>query len=443
MSDLAAAIWGNILSWFFSLFKQSHLLITTYPEEEKGIKNSSTNDDRNRSDSDNTKCILISQPGGIEQLRMITLKKGICTLGFNLPECAPAPFVTIDDNNATGIENDKSKDAVQLPKDCVIIRNKYFSVNYADCCIRWGLYESANKFVGWPIVPGFDVCGEVEHVGSSIHDLKVGDIVFGCTLFGAYSSRIVIPRLQLRVVPKNLTLAQASSLPAVSLTALYALFLAGHWPKMNNALNNKSILIHSAAGGVGSMLVQMSKILGLSPIVGVVGNSSKVSTAKRLGCDIVIDKSNNNWKEVACKASPTGYGCIMDANGISTLQQSYNLLAPTGRLIVFGFHTNLPINKSMLSPMSWFSMGYKMLSMPKYDPMELCTDNKSILGFNLSFLSTERNFCTKLMDQIYDWLVSGELICSDVTEYNMKDIAMAHSFIQSGKSIGKIVIKID
>ena len=147
--------------------------------------------------------------------------------------------------------------------------------------------------------------------------------------------------------------------------------------------------------------------------------------------------------EVACKASPTGYGCIMDANGISTLQQSYNLLAPTGRLIVFGFHTNLPINKSMLSPMSWFSMGYKMLSMPKYDPMELCTDNKSILGFNLSFLSTERNFCTKLMDQIYDWLVSGELICSDVTEYNMKDIAMAHSFIQSGKSIGKIVIKID
>ena len=73
--------------------------------------------------------------------------------------------------------------ASDIPWDCVVIKNAAFSINYADCCIRWGLYESANQFVGWPIVPRFDVAGTVEMVGKGKpdfnnegeEDFKVGD----------------------------------------------------------------------------------------------------------------------------------------------------------------------------------------------------------------------------------------------------------------------------
>ena len=265
--------------------------------------------------------------------------------------------------------------------------------------------------------------------------------VFGCTLFGAYSSRIVIPAKQLRHLPNDITLATAAAIPAVSLTALYALKLSGNWPSPTK-YKNKAVLIHSCAGGVGSMLTQMAKLLNLGPIVGVVGRSAKVEAAKRLGCDVVIDKSTQNLWQVAEEISPDGYASIFDANGVSTLQDSYEHLAPTGRLIVYGFHTNLPTS-AMLSPFEWFRMAKKMLNMPKFDPMDLTVDNKSVMGFNLSFFSQEEDVVEELFDKICTWLTSSQLHCPNVVEMNIAEIGEAHTLIQSGKSIGKIVLSTD
>mmetsp|Transcript_10881 Transcript_10881/g.16461 ORF Transcript_10881/g.16461 Transcript_10881/m.16461 type:complete len:368 (+) Transcript_10881:693-1796(+) len=365
------------------------------------------------------------------------------TVGYNVTHFCPPPFTP-------SLRNQK------LPADCVVLNNKSFSVNYADCTIRWGLYESAKKFVGWPIVPGFDIAGIIDSVGSDTNNqytgtndgsstnLVKGDRCFGVTLFGAYSNRVLVPKHQLRKIPDGLSFAEAASLPAVSLTALYALQLAGCFPITNTMkYSNNSILIHSAAGGVGSMLVQISKILGLKPIVGVVGSSSKVNEATALGCDVVIDKSTENlWdraEEVVVQHG--GFKTIMDANGVSTLQHSYDHLAPTGRLIVFGFHSNLPLGRDMLSPWEWIRMARKMGSMPKFDPMDLTVENKSVLGFNLSFFSGEQELVSTLFDQICEWLETGSLKCPRVVKMKMSQIADAHTLIQSGSSIGKIVIE--
>jgi len=421
--DIIIAMWMNVLSWLVSRFCPSLLprLLPTCNEEDESPTPS----------SNATRCISIGRPGGLEQLRLIPLKPGICTIGYNLQQQQqhhPPPF-------SRAIQNDTG-----IPDDCVILSNKAFSVNYADCCIRWGLYESALQFVGWPIVPGFDVAGTVEQVpSSSSSSWKVGDKVFGVTLFGAYSSRVLIPCVQLRKIPSSLSFTQAAAIPAVALTALYALQLAGHFPSPSKC-SNKAILIHSAAGGVGSMLVQMSKILGLSPVVGVVGRSSKVDFLQSLGCHVVIDKSQTELWKAAEAASPDGYSCIMDANGVSTLQQSYNHLAPTGRLVVFGFHSNLPMGRAALSPLEWIRMAVKMSSMPKFDPMDLTVSNKSVLGFNLSFFEKEVELVSELLDQICEWLERGKLHCPRIVEMEMKDIGEAHNLIMSGKSVGKIVI---
>jgi len=430
-SILLAAV-ANIISWLVATFIPSLLpyLLPTSPEEESLSTTHET--------TSQTKCISIGRPGGMEQLRLVALHPGICTIGYNVKHVSPPPYTSPDFN---------------LPSDCVIIKNEAFSVNYADCTIRWGLYESAKKFVGWPIVPGFDVAGTVERISSDAqknedhhrHVLNVGDRVFGCSLFGAYSNRIVIPSIQLRKIPDCITsFTTAAAFPAVSLTALYALHLAGYYPVVPNGegrskFTNKSILIHSAAGGVGSMLVQMSKILGLY-VVGIVGSTSKVDYAYALGCDIVIDKSTQNlWRE-AEKTTSGGYSTIMDANGVSTLNDSYAHLAPSGRLIVFGFHSNLPLGSAMLSPIEWIRMAGRMFFMPKFDAMDLTVSNKSVLGFNLSFFADEVEILSDMFDQILIWIEEGKLICPRVCEMPMDEVGEAHSFIQSGKTSGKIVL---
>ena len=184
----------------------------------------------------------------------------------------------------------------------------------------------------------------------------------------------------------------------------------------------------------------MSKILGLGPIVGVVGRSSKVDEAYRLGCDAVIDKSSEDLWSAATKACPDGFSTIMDANGVSTLKESYNSLAPSGRLIVFGFHSNLPLGQAMLNPLEWIKMARKQSNMPKFDAMDLTVSNKSVLGFNLSFFADEREILSDMFDQILEWISNEKLECPNVVEMEMKNIALAHEFISSGKSIGKIVV---
>lgn len=279
----------------------------------------------------------------------------------------------------------------------------------------------------------------MERVGSAVQTLQVGDRVFGCSLFGSYSNRVLVPDLHLRKIPLDLSDATAAAIPTVALTSLYALFLAGHYPTPTQ-FTNRAILIHSAAGGVGGMLVQMSKLLGLSPIVGVVGRISKVDAAVALGCDVVIDKSQDDIWAMAKAAAPLGLATIMDSSGVATIAKSYEHLAPTGRLIVFGFHTNLPLGNDSLSPFDWIYMGLKMRRMPKFDPMEMGSSNKAVLAFNLSFFSTERTMLSNLFTQILQWLEEGKLQCPRVLEMPMEHVCEAHALIQSGTTVGKIVL---
>lgn len=430
------ALVANVISWFVHTFVPSRLPYLVRPiaqEEHQGdndIKDTGIDGkDPSPSQATRTRCVVIGRPGGVEQLRCITLKPGIATCGYNI-EGQTLPFTRpiLQDSD--------------VPPDCVLVRNEAFSVNYADVCIRWGLYESANQFVGYPIVPGFDMAGIVERVGSAVRgQFQPGDRVMGCSLFGSYSSRVLVPAVQIRTIPPTIqSLPQAAAIPTVSLTALFALFLAGHYPTPS-PFRNKAILIHSAAGGVGTMLIQISKLLGLNPIVGVVGRSTKVQTAQDLGCHVVIDKSQEDLWAAAQRASPDGYSCIMDSNGVATLQQSFDHLAMTGRLIVFGFHTNLPMGRDCLSPTEWCKMAIRKARMPKFDPMEMGMSSKAILAFNLSFFAQERAMLSQLMDDILEWFKTGKLQCPRITDLEMDDIAAAHELIQSGATVGKIVLQ--
>jgi synaptic vesicle membrane protein VAT-1 len=314
----------------------------------------------------------------------------------------------------------------------VRIAVRHIGVNYADCVIRMGLYESAKKLVGWPITPGFEVAGVVDGVGAGVTDLKAGDAVLALTLFNGYSTSLVVPRAQVFAIPRGLDSAQAAGIPTVFLTAWFALHELAH------VRRGEHVLIHSASGGVGSAAVQMAAHAG-AQVTGVVGSAHKRELPKQLGAHHVIDKSSEPLWPAAEQIAPGGFHVVLDANGVSTLADSYAHLAPLGRLVVYGFHSMMP--KTGGRP-NYLKLARDYLRTPRFNPLKLTTDNKSVLAFNLSFVSQRADLLVPAMANILRGFEEGWLKSPPVKCYPLAEAARAHADLESAQTVGKLVLEV-
>ena len=314
--------------------------------------------------------------------------------------------------------------------DEVVIDVAAAGVNYADVIVRMGLYSSALELVGWPITPGFEVAGTVRAVGAGVRDLAVGARVLAVTFFGGYASAIVAPRAQVFALPPSLSTEQGAALPAVFLTAYFALHVLAH-PR-----RGERILIHSAAGGVGTAAIQLAKRAGCE-VTGVVGGAHKVALAKALGCDHVIDKSSEDLWERAEAISPMGFDIVLDANGVSTLAASYDHLARPGKLVVYGFAAMMP--KTGGRP-SYLKLAADYLRTPRFDPLEMTQHSRSVLAFNLSYLFDRLDVLREAMKLLEGCLADGSFVPPPVVTYPLEDVARAHRDIESGTTVGKLVL---
>ncbi len=314
-------------------------------------------------------------------------------------------------------------------------------VNFADCVVRMGLYPSAKEYVGWPITPGFELSGTVCAVGQGVTRFREGDRVFGVSLFGAYASHVVVPEDQLFAVPQHLSLSQAGALSVAGLTAHYALL------ELGAARPGKKVLVHSATGGVGSALVQIAKLSGCQ-VTATVGSPAKVAVARQLGADVVIDRSHAKGRAFlaeALRSEPQGYDIVLDANGVETLKWSYLALRPTGRLVVYGAHTMLSRGSGRRH---WLKLAWTFLRTPRFDPLRLTNENRSILAFNLSYLfdaqgqlrAGEKEQLHRAMPELLGWSAEGRLRFPELQEIPLRESARAHQALQSGSTIGKLVL---
>ncbi len=312
----------------------------------------------------------------------------------------------------------------------VHVRVRAAGINYADCIVRMGLYASAKDYVGWPITPGFEVAGEVARVGAEVDDVAVGERVIAVTRFGGYTSDLVVPRRQVFAVPRGLSFEQAASYPAVFLTAYHAMVELAR-PKFG-----ATVLVHSAAGGVGGALVQIARLLGCH-VVGVVGGTHKVDHAHALGAHVVIDTSREPLWPTAELHAPAGYDVVLDANGVTTLRGSLAHLAPMGRLVVYGFASMLPKAGRRLS---WLKLAWNFLTTPRFSPFALTQRNRSVMGFNLSYLFDHVRLMQDGMTQLGKWFEEGALRPLPVTSFGLHEAAAAQRLLESGSTIGKLVL---
>jgi len=315
----------------------------------------------------------------------------------------------------------------------VLIEVKAIGVNFADCITRMGLYASAKAYVGYPITPGFEVAGHVAALGEGVTDLALGTPVLALTLFGGYATRITLPRQQVFAIPRGWSMAQAAAMPTAFLTAWFALNELAH-PRPG-----AKVLVHSAAGGVGGALVQLARIRGCE-VVGVVGARHKVDALRALGAAAVIDKSSEPLWSAARRLAPDGFDVVLDANGAATLGESYRHLAPGGKLVVYGFHSMF--RKAAGRP-PWLKLAWDFLRTPRFSPLRLTSDNRSVLGFNLSFLGHRTELLRTAMTELLAWAEAGHIQPLATTEYPFDAVAQAHRDLESGQTVGKLVLRVE
>jgi NADPH:quinone reductase-like Zn-dependent oxidoreductase len=318
-------------------------------------------------------------------------------------------------------------------KNEVLIQVSAAGVNFADVFVRIGLYKSGKEFVGWPITPGFEFSGKVLQCGPGVSDLAEGTPVFGITRFGAYASHLCVPRHQVFVVPADSKFSsdEWAAFPTVFMTAYHGLF-------HNIVLRPEmKILVHSAAGGVGGALLQLGQIAGYR-MIGVVGGSHKVETALEDGADVVIDKSREDLWAKAREICPDGFDAVFDGNGPATLKQSYKHLAPSGKLVSYGFHSMLSIRWGVPN---YFKLFYDYFRVPRFNPLNLTNDNKSLIAFNLSYLFHRTDLIEETMRELMKWVAEGKIKAPPLQSFSYERVADAHRALESGRTVGKLILK--
>ncbi len=316
----------------------------------------------------------------------------------------------------------------------VLIDVEAIGVNFADCMVRMGLYKSARDHGGYPIAPGFEVAGTVVAFGAGVGDLAVGMRVMAVTRFGGYATRLAVPRHQVFPIPDELSSEQAAAIPCVFLTAYYALFNLCDPEQAGR--ERPTMLVHSAAGGVGGALVQLGRVAGCR-VVGVVGGAHKIDAAQAFGADEVIDASGEDLWGAARAHAPRGYAFIFDANGVATLRRSYDHLASPGRLVVYGFHTMLVRGRQRPS---WIKLALGWLRTPRFDPLDMTNKNRSVLAFNLSYQFERSEQLKVAMSRLLGWFQDGSLQPPPVTAFAFNEVADAHRALESGRTVGKLVL---
>jgi NADPH2:quinone reductase len=284
----------------------------------------------------------------------------------------------------------------------------YAGANFAEVLYRRGVVD-----VPLPFVPGIEVSGRVRAVGDGVTELIVGQPVAALTIVdsGGYAevavtdARLVAP---LTDSASGLDLATAAALPSNSTTAFLVL------EQVARLAAGESVLVHAAAGGVGSQLGQVARLLGAGRVVGTVGSAAKIEAARAFGYDEVILRAD--------LAGAGQFDVVVDMVGGPARQGSLDLLAPSGRLVVMGNASgaeDVGISANEL----WFS-------------------NKTVSGFNLAAYSAVRP------DRAGEALRRAVRAAGDgvlqvqVETVPLDQVVQTHRRIQAGATTGKLVLEV-
>jgi NADPH:quinone reductase-like Zn-dependent oxidoreductase len=324
------------------------------------------------------------------------------------------------------------EDIPQLSDDQVTVEVKAIGLNFADVFTILGLYKASPKT---DFIPGLEFSGVITDKGRNVTGFSNGDRVIGVIRFGAYTTHINIDHRYIIRLPDGWSFEEGASFIVQALTAYYALVPLGNINKLQELVTRPTVLIHSAAGGVGIYANRIAKRFSAYTI-GTIGSASKTDLLKSEGYDEIIVRNNNFRAELEERLNGKKLDLIMDAVGGKIQKDSFDFLAPTGRLVSYGLSQFMSHGKSP----NYFKLALRYLTMPRYQSLTLIESNKSILGFNLIWLYDRVNLMKTMLDEI-SLLQLGKPFIGKVFSYD-RFIRAIREF-QSGNTTGKVVVTIN
>jgi NADPH:quinone reductase len=292
----------------------------------------------------------------------------------------------------------------------VRIRHAAVGLNFADTYFRLGYYP-----VPLPNGMGVEAAGTIEAVGEGVASVAVGDrVTYTGSPLGAYSTERVMPAAPLLKLPDTVSFEAAAASTMRGLTAAYWLLRTNPWLKAGD-----TILLHAAAGGVGLLVIQWAKLLGLR-VIGTVSTEEKAAIARAHGCDeIIFYRREDVPARVKELTDGAGVGTVFDSVGKDTFEGSLKSLKRRGVLVGCGTASGpFPPIDAMQMVMQG-SVYFTRPALADYyaDPVERA----------------------ELSGQWFDHLASGRIKVQIGQCYALKDCVQAHRDLEAGTSIGSSV----
>jgi NADPH2:quinone reductase len=293
----------------------------------------------------------------------------------------------------------------------VTIDIAWAGVNFADVLAR----RSGYRVPALPFVPGLEVAGHVRAVGPGVTHLHRGQRVAALLPGGGYADAVTVPASAVFPVPDGVSLRTAAVLPTV-LPAAYGLV-----HEVARVRADDRVLVHSAAGGMGTAIAQLAKGAGAT-VYGTVSRDDKRAYALAHGCDqVFLDAELPGALERATGGS--GVDVVFDAVGGDTWRQAFGLLAPFGRLVSYG-------NASGADP--WH-----------VEFADLGPGSLSVSGFSiLSLLHSDPDRVRDLARRALEAVTAGDLVLPVTAEHALEDAAEAHRLLEARTTTGKLVLRV-
>ena len=307
----------------------------------------------------------------------------------------------------------------------VTVEVKAIGLNFADLFAIQGLYSATPKD---SFIPGLEYSGIVLETGKAVENYKAGDKIMGTIRFGAYATHLNINHRYILKMPEEWSFEEGASFMVQALTAYYALV------ELGNLKNDNTVLIHSAAGGVGIYANRIAKKFNAFTI-GTIGSESKKKFLKDEAYDKIIVRGENFKAQLIEALGNRNLNIVLECIGGKIFKDSFNSLAPSGRIIIYGGAQFM----SQSTRPNYFKVLFKYLTRPKVDPLSLSDTNRSVMGFNLIYLWDRPNELKNILFKILNMNIKPPHIGK---VYPFDQLLEALRYFQTGKSIGKIVVKI-
>ena len=307
----------------------------------------------------------------------------------------------------------------------VLIEVEGFGLNFADVMARLGIYADAPAM---PSIIGYDVVGRIVAIAAGVNGLQMGDRVTAMTHFGGYAQYATTDARAVAKIADSTPLGEATALTTQYCTAYYAA------AEMVQLHPGDRVLIHSAAGGVGTALLQYAHYQGCE-IYATAGSPAKIKLLEESGVHHAINYSTQDFAEVIhTKTNGAGVDVIFDAVGGSYVSKGFKALAPGGRLVCYGGAT--------ISDKNIFGKINALLAFGFYHPLQLLNHSKSILGVNMLRIADHKpQMLKRCLDQVVKLYEQGVFKPMVGGVFNSTDLAVAHSLLENRKSTGKITVQ--